>query len=251
MFNKGLYLTVVPTDIDLQGRDPFPKTEIGADENGYFGTLPVDILDLSARGAEGKITVDWQTINEKDIFGYALLRSKGDDSHFEELISAFTDKSLDAKGTNGNGANYAYNDVQVENGIGYFYKLISIDNDGSRHEDAKIAYAIPRAASSFAILGNYPNPFSLSSSNRISTTISYTVAISSDVKIVIADVSGRIVRTLVNEQGAKPGTYGQEWDARDNDGNIVPSGTYFSIMTAKGDALPQGFTATQKIVLTK
>jgi flagellar hook assembly protein FlgD len=59
----------------------------------------------------------------------------------------------------------------------------------------------------------------------------------------IYDVTGRLVRTLVNEL-QKPGYYRVLWDGKDDLGKAVASGIYFYRIEA-GD-----FTAVKKIVKT-
>ncbi len=80
---------------------------------------------------------------------------------------------------------------------------------------------------SFALLQNYPNPF------NPSTTIQYTVSGTrgqglgaSEVRIVIYDVLGRKVTTLVNARQA-PGSYEVSFD-----GSRLASGVYFYRLTA-------------------
>ena len=74
---------------------------------------------------------------------------------------------------------------------------------------------------------NVPNPF------NPATTITYDVAAQGNVTIHIYDVSGRLVRTLVDTN--KPvGRYTATWDGRDDRGSAVHSGVYFYRMDAPG-----------------
>ena len=71
----------------------------------------------------------------------------------------------------------------------------------------------------FELLQNYPNPF------NPSTTIKYTVPTdekreTKNVKLIIYDILGREVATLVNQK-RKPGNYEITWDAMSQ-----PSGIY-------------------------
>ena len=78
-----------------------------------------------------------------------------------------------------------------------------------------------------ALLQNHPNPF------NPTTTIPFDVAVTGDVRIEIYDVSGSLVRTLVNgEKGI--GRHLATWDGRDSAGNQVHTGVYFYRMTAPG-----------------
>jgi hypothetical protein len=71
----------------------------------------------------------------------------------------------------------------------------------------------------FSLKQNYPNPF------NPTTTIGYQINRAGLVKLAIFNVLGQEVRTLVNE--FEPvGIYQVVWDGRDNNGNIMPTGTY-------------------------
>jgi hypothetical protein len=91
----------------------------------------------------------------------------------------------------------------------------------------------------FALLQNYPNPF------NPSTTIHYDLPRTAQVKIVIYDVLGRVVATLVD--GVQPANkYTVVWNA-----SAVSTGVYFYRMTAKGTDGSGDFTAVKKLLLMK
>jgi len=70
-------------------------------------------------------------------------------------------------------------------------------------------------SNNFNLLQNYPNPF------NPSTKIKFDIAKSSITKLIIYDILGREVATLVNEE-LKPGSYEYEWN-----GSNFASGVYF------------------------
>jgi len=74
---------------------------------------------------------------------------------------------------------------------------------------------------------NLPNPF------RSSTTIGYSIERPGNVSLSIFDVGGRLVRTLVDGQKSE-GRYIASWDAIDERGQQVQSGTYFARIEANG-----------------
>ena len=74
--------------------------------------------------------------------------------------------------------------------------------------------------SSFAVYQNYPNPF------NPTTTIQYDIPCSGEVRIAIFDIQGRLVRSLANLT-QQAGRHTVMWDARNNVGANVSSGTYF------------------------
>ncbi len=71
----------------------------------------------------------------------------------------------------------------------------------------------------FALQQNYPNPF------NISTTIRYQVPKTCDVKIVIYNLLGAPVRTLIHETKSV-GFYQVEWNGLSDQNRILPSGVY-------------------------
>jgi flagellar hook assembly protein FlgD len=76
----------------------------------------------------------------------------------------------------------------------------------------------------FALAQNYPNPFGTSS---VATSIRYSIP-SSGARVVLRvyDVSGRLVRTLVD--GVREGNqYVATWDGKNDRGTRVAAGIYF------------------------
>ena len=94
---------------------------------------------------------------------------------------------------------------------------------------------IPKAIN---IAQNYPNPF-----NPI-TTIQYNLSVDSEVNIVIYDLMGKEVMTLVKEY-KQVGQYQVNWDGRDNAGQLVSGGIYFYKLQV------EDFIQTRKMVLLK
>jgi hypothetical protein len=94
------------------------------------------------------------------------------------------------------------------------------------------------APAAFALSQNYPNPF------NPSTMISYALPKSTQVSVVVYDLLGNKVKTLVNES-ADAGSYDVVWNATNDLGVQVPSGNYILKMVA-GD-----FTQTRKMTLLK
>ena len=78
---------------------------------------------------------------------------------------------------------------------------------------------------SYALGQNYPNPF------NPTTTINFDVKELTNVKIVVYDVLGRAVRTLVNQEMA-PARYQATWDGLNDHGQQVSSGIYIYKMDA-------------------
>jgi flagellar hook assembly protein FlgD len=90
----------------------------------------------------------------------------------------------------------------------------------------------------FAISQNYPNPF------NPTTSIKYQLPQTSDVRLLIYNVLGQKVRTLVNNQ-IEAGYHSVIWDGRNDEGNAVASGVYIYRFEAGK------FTRTMKLMLLK
>jgi hypothetical protein len=89
-----------------------------------------------------------------------------------------------------------------------------------------------------ALHPNRPNPFS------IKTRLAYSLATSGHVSLRVYDVSGRVVRTLV--EGEMPaGSHGTFWDGRNESGARASSGIYFARLETAGAV------ETQRIVLVR
>lgn len=71
-----------------------------------------------------------------------------------------------------------------------------------------------------SLLQNYPNPF------NPETRIQFTLAGSSNVKLEVFDILGRLVITLYNDK-LNSGSYSIIWNGTDNSSNPVSSGVYF------------------------
>jgi hypothetical protein len=91
---------------------------------------------------------------------------------------------------------------------------------------------------SYELSQNYPNPF------NPTTQIRFSLPRESDVKLVVFDIVGRVVTTLV-DQKLSAGTHQVTWNGRNQDGRAVASGVYFYHIQA------DGFSATKKMALVK
>jgi len=102
------------------------------------------------------------------------------------------------------------------------------DDDGPQLKASKVS--VPKV---FALSQNYPNPF------NPQTTIRYALVEDTQVRLVVYNVAGQEIKTLVNE-GQEAGYHECVWDGKD-----VASGIYFYRLQA-GD-----FVQTRKMVVLK
>jgi len=116
------------------------------------------------------------------------------------------------------------------------------DQDTLAVVHANIPYSVTSVSEelpeSFEVFANYPNPF------NPSTTIEFTLATRSQVRLTIFDLTGREVKTVVNEN-RDAGAYRETWDGTNNLSQPVSSGVYFSRLST-GNGL-----RTIKMILLK
>ncbi len=79
----------------------------------------------------------------------------------------------------------------------------------------------------FRLFQNYPNPF------NPATTIEYSLASATNVKLTIVNTLGQTVKTLVNERQSA-GHRLVRWEGRNDSGNQVASGVYLYILEVEG-----------------
>jgi len=92
--------------------------------------------------------------------------------------------------------------------------------------------------SKYSLQQNFPNPF------NPSTVIRYSVPEQGDIKLEVFDITGKLVRTLVNTFRLS-GNYETVWNGRDDRGMNVPSGVYiYKLQAGK-------FSESKKMLLIK
>jgi len=94
----------------------------------------------------------------------------------------------------------------------------------------------------FALLQNYPNPF------NPETTIRYDLAEGAKVTVVIYNIRGQAVRTLVNST-EQAGRYLVNWDTTDDFGVQVTAGVYLYRIMAEYNG--QVFSETKRMILLR
>ncbi len=97
----------------------------------------------------------------------------------------------------------------------------------------------PGIPTDFVLEQNYPNPF------NPATAISYQLSAVSKVSLVVYDILGRKVVTLVNGERQSAGRHFANWDGTNHSGERVGSGVYYYRLTTETG------TRTRKAVLIK
>jgi hypothetical protein len=125
----------------------------------------------------------------------------------------------------------------------FFATPLTADQMAALGMDAPVAVEVDEDAPSsevpsFAITGNFPNPF------NPSTTISISLREAGTVRLDVYDVRGQRVRSLTS--GTYPaGVHQVTWDGLDDSGLAAPSGTYVARLAGDGQL------RSHKMVLAK
>jgi len=183
-------------------------------------SLPVELATFQIVTGPDNAILKWSTESETNNFGFQILRKK-DGSNFMQI------GFVPGYGTTTSHHDYQYFDENLSSGT-YYYQLKQIDADGS-FSFSEVKSAEITGMMDFLLERNYPNPFNQS------TLIHYQIGSALNgtrVKLNVYSITGKLVRTLVNERQAS-GRYSVLWDGRDDHGNAVVSGVYFGRMIVK------------------
>ena len=183
---------------------------------GVDNSLPVELSAFEATPDFDRVNFTWTTSSELKNLGFNLYRKGSENTDWVSVNSEI----IPGKGTYSAESNYSYTDKKVVAGHTYSYKLESVSYDGALTVEKIIKIDVP-VPKEFALFKNYPNPF------NPTTHINFQVPEYSTVTIVVYDISGREVKTLVNKTGYDAGKYDITWNATDNFENKVASGMYF------------------------
>jgi hypothetical protein len=179
------------------------------------------------------ILITWNENNEEDLSHYVLDKDTDDSFQTGQYPSITT-------------AETSYIDTVYEDGQVLYYRLSAVDSAGNVSDFSEtLSFEVVLSVNEenmipevFALHQNYPNPF-----NPI-TTLRYDLPENSLVNIIIYDLLGREVRTLVNTT-QDAGFRSVIWNATNDYGKPVSAGVYLYQIQA-GE-----FVQTKKMVLLK
>jgi len=178
------------------------------------------------------LALGWDVNEENDLSYYAVYRGLSED--FVPVAGNRIATPIDPECFDGE---WRWNS-------GYYYKISAVDVHGNESgfvllgpEDVT-GIDTPKVPGASYLAQNCPNPF------NPMTKIAFGLAVPGCVNLRIYDVSGRLVRELVDE--TRPAArYEEVWDGLDGAGRHAASGMYFYRLDAGT------FTQTRKMVLLK
>lgn len=207
--------------------------------------LPVEITEFTAfHSIDNKIELYWQTATEVNNYGFEVQKSEDRTQNSEESWESIG--FVLGNGTTNSPKEYSFTDNLNPNPNPNLtlnqvsYRLKQIDLDGTFAYSKIVTVDLTTITSveddikyEFAVEQNYPNPF------NPTTQIQYSIPANSLVTLIIYDLLGSKVKTLVNEfQNA--GKYSVDFNAES-----LSSGVYFYRLSAGQ------FSETLKLLLLR
>ncbi|MBN8706313.1 MAG: T9SS type A sorting domain-containing protein [Bacteroidetes bacterium] len=198
---------------------------------GTYGvaTVPVEMTSFTGSLSGNQVTLNWSTATETNNYGWEVefqkLEGRSEKSEWETI------GFVAGKGTTTEPQNYSFLSPVTRNPSPQIYRLKQIDLDGTTAYSKVLTFSSEPV--SFGLFQNYPNPF------NPSTTISYSLPEKGFVKLILFDVLGREIETLVNQE-KEAGLETVTLDA-----SLLSAGTYYYSLTFNGK------TETRSMVLVK
>ncbi|HEX5132872.1 MAG TPA: FlgD immunoglobulin-like domain containing protein, partial [Candidatus Krumholzibacteria bacterium] len=219
--NNGMYWSVFLVRATTYNTLTFYDSD---PDSGYSldNIAPVSPSELRVDfGAPGGTVLSWAPSSSSDLFAYKVFRSPAGITPTDRDVVIVT-------------RNTEWTDISRS--IGVRYAVASMDSAGNESDPIGPNGETGNLPASLALRQNQPNPF------NPTTLIRYDIpAPGARVTLVIYDVQGRLVRTLV-DRSEPAGTRSVEWDGRNNAGSRVASGTYFYRLESGGKVLTRKMT---------
>ncbi len=197
--------------------------------------LPVLLSYFGATVNRRNTELKWITEMEINNKGFSVQRRENDKGNYTDWKEvAF----VNGKGNTNNQTVYNYTDSKMTTG-NYQYRLKQVDYNGNfeyfnLQNPAEVVIGVP---SSIGVSQNYPNP------SNPKSFIDYQLTFNGKVSLIVYDMAGREVSTLVNET-KDPGYYTAQFD-----GSNLASGVYIYRLVIEGEG--QKFVKSNKMVLVK
>ncbi len=231
--NDGIFSdeTEINGAIDL-GNGIYQFDSISGIENGTMFTLgtsdaqslPIELGSFDAQATDdGNVDVFWQTISERNNDYFTVERSQ-DGIDFENI------GTVDGAGNSNNKIDYEFVDEEAPSGISY-YRLRQTDFDGKTETFEPVTVMNTNVEEGIIIERLYPNPFA----NEF--TIEFSTSGDEPVTFTLQSMNGSIIHT------EEINSYSTTKSYSFHQGNTIPSGTYFAILTNRS-----GQRVTEKII---
>lgn len=236
------YLWTVPNLISANcklrvydaGITAIPDTAVSDSSFSIQSTVSVKLDSLTLDVQNSVIQINWVTESEKNNYGFIIQR-KFTAQDWQDL------GFVKSAGNSSRQNDYTFVDnldtTTFQGEI--FYRLGQIDLNGNTHYLKEISTNVNLFPQNYTLFYNYPNPF------NPSTIIKYELPADSRVTLKIYNITGQLIKVLVNyiqTAGAHKIVF---------NGAGLPSGIYFDEIIAASLDGKQNFSAVKKMILLK
>jgi subtilisin family serine protease len=160
--------------------------------------IPVELTSFSANINHNNVILNWETATEVNNSGFNIERKNSNEQEYQNV------GFIAGKGTTTEKSSYSFTDMNLKNGT-YFYRLKQVDFNGSSEYSNEI-YVDVDVPVAYKLEQNYPNPF------NPSTLIKYAIPQEGFVSLIVYNLLGEKIATLVNEV-KNAGNYEINFDA--------------------------------------
>ncbi|HRE42044.1 MAG TPA: T9SS type A sorting domain-containing protein [Ignavibacteria bacterium] len=189
-------------------------------------SLPVELMSFSYGVTGNKVKLDWSTATEINNEGFEIERMNNGGVDWVKVGFVSGSGTVNAR------RDYSFTDAGLQTGK-YRYRLKQKDYNGNFEYFELSGEVVVGVPERFVLSQNYPNPF------NPSTKINFELPVSGEVRLVVFDVTGRVISELVNGR-LESGYYNYEFS-----GVGLSSGVYFYRLEAVG------FVETKKMVVVR
>ena len=193
------------------GKDSIIASVTGLLDTAYVNwdlPLPVELSLFNFSVNKKDVTLNWSTLLEINNSGFDIERKNININDWSKI------GFVTGNGNTNGQFNYIYTDRNLNTGK-YNYRLKQIDVNGNFEYfnlSNEVEISIPKT---FSLSQNYPNPF------NPSTKIDFELPVDANVSLLLYDISGRLVSTIVKEFKTA-GYYTADFNASN-----LSSGIYF------------------------
>ncbi len=208
--------------------NPVPSTSVILDD-----PLPVTLSSFNVSLDMSLPILNWTTQSEINNQGWNVYRSKSDElSASIQINEPFL---IPGAGTTTTPTDYTFNDTHtIDMNTTYWYWLESISFSGLSETFGPVFLTIPNSEPGhnnpttpiqYGLLQNFPNPF------NPNTEISFRMEEDSRISLMIYDVKGTKIKTLLTNQIVlKENVVRAVWNGTDQFGKLAASGVYFACL---------------------
>ncbi len=248
----------------------FSKSDVGSDGRFVYntqidsGAAKLLLLDKAPAAPQNLVITNaghngqhpilhWDANSEPDLSHYQIYRGDQDPETGQVNWSAIATTST---------TTWTDPDITINTAsqTTIFYRVTAMDTASLESDDSNQVWTngnyVPKVSQTYAskdllalpqkftLLPNYPNPF------NPETAIRYGLPAAANVQLVILNVLGQPVRTLVSSNQSA-GWYALKWDGRDGTGQPVASGIYLYRIQVRSNDGGQAFISMAKMLLAR